>query len=250
MLVRLSLLILVLVLALVVPVRAFDPSLATPVQMLQQIKLKQDITLANGPDVYLKLNELSTKHDQFNDPAPDLKTEASFAWMSNPAADGMKMNFTLRKGQTLLASIKAVAQKRGETVVDQKGYLLIFSAKHPALQETYTEPGSDDAGQLSQWLGAVIPPGETSIQLMQGPALVDFINGKFKESLSYNQTGAPAGPFDLKLDSSANASVGKCNVIGSWSYETLIRAYCQLLNLRWKITGNTVVMEPAPAAAK
>jgi hypothetical protein len=237
-----------MVLASSLLVRAFDPSTATPTQMLQQIKLKQDVTLPNRADVYLKLNDLSTKRDQLDDPAPDLKTEASFAWMSNPESDTKKMSFTFRKGETLLQAIKSVAQKRNETVVDQKSYLLIFAEKHPELQDNYAEPASDEAGQLAQWVGAIIPPGDTSIQLMPGPTLVDFINGKFKESLSYNQTGVPAGPFDFKLDPSANAAVGKCNVIGSWSYETLIRAYCQLLNLRWKITGNTVVVEPPPAA--
>ena len=238
----------VMALALFLPLRAFDPSLATPTQMLQQIKLKQDVTLPNGPDVYLKLNDLSTQHDKMDDPAPDLKTEAAFAWMSNPAADDKKLSFTLRKGQTLLAAIKSVAQKRNETVVDEKSYLLIFGEKHPALQDSYTEPGSDEAGQLEQWVGAIIPPGKTTLQLMPGPAFADFINGKFKESLSYNQTGIPAGPFDFKLDPSANAAVGKCNVVGSYSYDTLLRAYCQLLNLRWKITANSLVMEPAPPA--
>jgi hypothetical protein len=181
-----------------------------------------------------------------DDPAPDLKTDATFAWMSNPAEDAKKKSFTLRKGETLLQAIKTVAQQRNETAVDQKSYLLIFAAKHPELQDNYTEPGSDESGQLAQWMGAIIPPGETTLQAMLGPALADFINGKFKESLSYNQSGIPAGPFDFKLDPSANAAIGKCNAVGSWSYDTLIRAYCQLLNLRWKITGNEVVMEPAP----
>lgn len=235
-------------LALPAVARAFDPSTATPDQMLQQIKLTQDVTLPNGADIYLKLNDLSSKHDQLDDPAPDLKTEASIAWMSNPAEDAKKMSFTFHKGETLLHAIKSVAEKRSESVIDQKSYLLVLGEKHPELQDNYAEPGSDEAGQLAQWVGAIIPPGETSIQLMPGPAFADFINGKLKESLSYNQTGTPAGPFDFKLDPSANAAVGKCNVVGNWSYQTLIRAYCQLLNLRWKITGNTVVMEPPPPA--
>ncbi len=244
---RFSLLIFVLVLALSATTRAFDAQLATPVQMLQQIKLKQDVTLANGPDIYLKLNDLSSKHDQLDDPAPDLKTEASFAWMTNPSEDAKKASFTFHKGETLLQVIKAVAGKRNETLVDQKSYLLIFTEKHPELLDDYAEPASDLSGALGRWIGANIPPGKTSIQLMPGPALTDFINGKFKESLALypNQTD---GPFFFKPDASASAAIGKCNVIGSFSYETLVRAYCQLLNLRWKIDGNTVVMEPPPPA--
>jgi hypothetical protein len=241
------LLISVLALGLSVTARAFDVETATPVQMLQQIKLKQDVTLPNGPDVYLKLNDLSSHHDQFNDPAPDLKTEAAFAWMSDPAEDAKKVSFTFHKGESLLQAIKSVAQARHEIAVDQKSYVLIFPEKHPELQDDYMEPSSDVSGALGRWIGAVIPPGKTSIQAMTGPAFTDFVNGKFKESLSYypNETD---GPFLFKLDPSVSADIGKCNVIGSWSYETLIRAYCQLLNLRWKITGNTVVMEPPPPA--
>lgn len=216
-------------------------------KLLQKIKLKQDVTLANGPDIYLKLNDLSSKHDQLDDPAPDLKTEAAFAWMSNPAEDTKKTSFTFHKGETLLQVIKAVAAKRNESVVDQKSYLLIFGEKHPELQDDSMEPASDVSGALGRWIGAVIPPGKTSIQALPGPAFTDFINGKFKESLSL-YPGQTDGPFDFKLDPSANTAIGKCNVIGSFSYETLIRAYCQLLNLRWKITGNTVAMEPPPAA--
>jgi hypothetical protein len=237
-------------LALALPLRALDlfaPEVITPVVMLQKIKLKQDVTLQNGPDIYLKLNDLSSKHDQFDDPAPDLKTEASFAWASNPAEDAKKLNFTFHKGETLLQVIKSVASQRHETVVDQKSYLLIFGEKHPDLQDDYAETSSDVSGALGRWIGANIPPGKTSIQAMPGPAFTDFVNGKFKESLAL-YPGQTDGPFFLKLDATANAAIGKCNVIGSFSYETLVRAYCQLLNLRWKITGNTVVMEPAPAA--
>jgi hypothetical protein len=238
--------------ALAFPLRAFDifaPQVVTPVVMLQKIKLKQDVTLANGPDIYLKLNDLSSKHDQLDDPAPDLKTEAAFAWMSNPAEDAKKTSFTFHKGETLLQVIKAVASQRHETVVDQKSYILIFPEKHPELQDEYAEASSDVSGALGRWIGANIPPGKTTIQALPGPAFADFINGKFRESLSYFP-GQTDGPFFLKPDPSANAAIGKCNVIGSYSYETLVRAYCQMLNLRWKITGNTVVMEPPPAPAK
>jgi hypothetical protein len=240
----------VVALALTLPLRAFDifaPEVVTPVKMLQKIKLKQDATLTNGPDIYLKLNDLSSKHDQFDDPAPDLKTEASFAWMSNPAEDGKKTSFTFHKGQTLLQVIKAVAAQRHETAVDEQSYILIFGEKHPGLQDNYAEPDNDVSGALGRWIGANIPPGKTSIQAMPGPAFTDFVNGKFKESLAL-YPGQTDGPFFLKPDASANAAIGKCNVIGSFSYETLVRGYCQLLNLRWKITGNTVVMEPPPAA--
>src|ERR1700759_1154415 len=125
-------------LVLVLPLRAFDPFApdpVTPVSLLQQIKLKQDVTLANGPDIYLKLNDLSSKHDEMDDPAQDLKTEASFAWMANPSEDAKKASFTFHKGESLLQVIKAVAGKRNETVVDQKSYLLIFPEKHPELQD-------------------------------------------------------------------------------------------------------------------
>jgi hypothetical protein len=231
-----------MVLALSALARGFDPMMATPVQMLQQIKLTKDVTLDNGPDIYLKLNDLSSKHDEMDDPAPDLKIEASFAWMSNPAEDAKKMSFAFRKGETLLQAIKQVAQKRNETVVDQKSYLLIFGEKHPDLQDDYMEPASDVSGALGRWIGATIPPGKIAVQGLTGLTFTDFINGKFRESLSYD-TSEPAGPFTLQIDPHAMAGVWKCNVIGSWSYETLIRAYCQLLDLRWKITGNTVVLE-------
>jgi len=237
------------VLALVLPLRAFDlfaPQPVTPVSLLQKIKLKQDVTLANGPDIYLKLNDLSSKHDQLDDPAPDLKTEAAFAWMANPVEDAKKMNFTFHKGETLLQVIKSVAAQRRETVVDQKSYILIFADKHPPLAENYMEPASDITGALGRWIGANIPPGKTSVQAMPGPAFTDFVNGKFRESLAL-YPGQTDGPFFLKSDPSASAAIGKCNVIGGFSYETLVRAYCQLLNLRWKIAANTVVMEPAPA---
>jgi len=236
--------------ALAFPLQAFDifaPEVVTPVVMLQKIKLKQDVTMQNGPDIYLKLNDLSSKHDQFDDPAPDLKTEASFAWMSNPAEDAKKTTFTFHKGETLLQVIKAVASQRHETVVDQKSYILIFGEKHPELQNDYAEASNDVSGALGRWIGANIPTDKTSIQAMPGPAFADFINAKFRESLAL-YPGQTDGPFFLKPDPSANAAIGKCNVIGSYSYETLIRAYCQLLNLRWKITGNNVVMEPPPPA--
>jgi hypothetical protein len=240
-----------MVLALALPLRAFDifaPQTVTPVSLLQKIKLKQDVTLANGPDIYLKLNDLSSKHDQLDDPAQDLKTEAAFVWMSNPGEDAKKTNFAFHKGETMLQVIKAVAAQRHETVVDQKSYILIFAEKHAELQDNYMEPSSDVSGALGRWIGANIPPGKTSIQAMPGPAFTDFVNGKFRESLSYFP-GQTDGPFFLKPDASANTEIGKVNVIGGFSYETLVRAYCQLLNLRWKIAANTVVMEP-PAAAK
>jgi hypothetical protein len=242
----------VLALAIALPVRAFDlfaPNVITPVKMLEKIKLKQDVTLANGPDIYLKLNDLSSKHDHFDDPAPDLKTEASFVWMSNPGEDAKKTNFTFHKGETLLQVIKAVATQRHETEVDQKSYILILGEKHPELQDDYAEASSDVSGALGRWIGANIPPNKTSIQAMPGPAFADFVNAKFRESLALFP-GQTDGPFFLKPDPSANTAIGKCNVIGSFSYETLIRAYCQLLNLRYKIAGNTVVMEPSPASAK
>jgi hypothetical protein len=240
-----------MMLPLGLPLRAFDlfaPQTVTPVSLLQKIKLKQDVTLANGPDIYLKLNDLSSKHDQLDDPALDLKTEAAFVWMSNPGEDTKKTSFTFHKGETLLQVIKAVALQRHETVVDQKSYILIFAEKHAELQENYMEPSSDVSGALGRWIGANIPPGKTSVQAMPGPAFTDFVNGKFRESLALFP-GQTDGPFFLKLDPSANIAIGKCNVIGSFSYETLVRAYCQLLNLRWKITDNTVVMEP-PTLAK
>jgi hypothetical protein len=177
-----------MVVAVALPLRAFDifaPQTVTPVSLLQKIKLKQDVTLANGPDIYLKLNDLSSKHDQLDDPAQDLKTEAAFVWMSNPGEDAKKTSFTFHKGETLLQVIKAVAAQRHETVVDQKSYILIFAEKHPELQENYMEPSSDVSGALGRWIGANIPPGKTSIQAMPGPAFTDFVNGKFRESLSY-----------------------------------------------------------------
>jgi hypothetical protein len=167
--------------------------------------------------------------------------------MSNPAEDAKKISFTFHKGETLLQVIKSVAGKRNETAIDQKSYILIFGTKHPDLVDDYAEASSDVSGALGRWIGANIPPGKTSIQAMPGPAFTDFVNGKFKESLAL-YPGQTDGPFFLKPDASADAAIGKCNVIGSFSYETLVRAYCQLLNLRWKITGNTVVMEPPPAA--
>ena len=158
-------------LVLALPLRAFDifaPEVVTPVKMLQKIKLKQDVTLANGPDIYLKLNDLSSKHDQFDDPAPDLKTEASFVWMSNPSEDAKKTSFTFHKGETLLQVIKAVASQRHETAVDQQSYILIFGEKHPGLQDNYAEPNNDVSGALGRWIGANIPPARRASRRCPG----------------------------------------------------------------------------------
>ena len=226
---------------------AINYDTATPVQMLQNIKLTTAVTLENGPDVYAKLNALSRQHTQLQDPAPDLNTVASIAWLANPSVDSKKMSIMLPAGTSLFQAAQAIALKRGEEAIDQRNYILIVPAKHQALLKTYLETGGDETGPLlDRWFGAIIPPGVTDLEAIDLPTLTDFINGKFKESLAYDPSET-AGPFTIKITPLGGAKAAKFSAIGEWSYRTLVEACCQLLDLRWKIVGSNVVVEPPNA---
>ena len=219
---------------------SYSDKIMSPVQILVNTMLINDIVLDNSSEIYLNAANFLNKPSTVKSPISDISSSTvCLAWASNPKADNQIYQITLHKNTSIFKAIEQIAKRRNEILVDKGNYIVIRPSNEEFVRTTNKVISTGTQSDLERQIDAAIL---TRISLIQpeGGTMEKFINAKLAESGRLFFKGKNTEPFTFKISEEAKSEIPKVNIIGNWTYRDLMEAICDLTGLRWLIDGKTL----------
>lgn len=222
-----------------IPLWAISPM--SPAEAWAKFRLKKDLTLVNGVDIY----ETFAAHYhadgvlEFGGAEPN-PYDLSLAWQTNSVANKQAFTLKLLTGTTILKALKEIADRRGERVTAQGNHVLIAPAARAPMQLD-NQRRYDHETELDRLLFSVIA---CSIVIHEpvDDDLERFLNAKLQQTWDFGKTATPC-PYRIQTSVAARKRMTNIHLLGTWAYVELLDVVAYLGDVRWKAEGTVIQID-------
>jgi hypothetical protein len=220
--------------------KATNDAMLTPSEILDKSRLKKEIQLANGAEVYMEVVKL---FDENGTVAPGQEgmtsRDVNMAWKSNPEADKQSFTLVCSKGMSVMDVIQELTKRRLEKLAITKNNIVITPVVKDGSSVHYQKKGGTASNLeilLDQFISASL-----LIREPEGIDIETLINARFQYAWRGSHDEGTS-PFNIKVVGNAQKRTNTFNLIGYWTYKELFNSIEQTTGLKWHVEGNTVIL--------
>ena len=214
-------------------------------------RLHRELTLANGPDIYMEVARLFDQEGALEGEAFGWtgSRDLNWVWKGNAGADALAFTMTWPKGTKVLEVMREIARRRAERLEVVEDTALIITPAAEALRpRTFQQKSTGASAELDQVMEELLV-ASIVLHAPDGGGLEEFLNHQFQRSrdafraLPGNANLPAASPFRVKISAAARETTGAVNLLGWYTYRGLFDRISLCGGLRWHIDGSTVIFE-------
>lgn len=212
----------------------------SPAEAWARFKIKKELTLTNGPDIYESFaNHYNTAGTIEHGLGDHNYYDLTLAWESHLEADTQAFSLTVPEGTTVLKALEKIAEQRKERLTTCGNYLLVTAATRAPMKNDKRKK-YDHAAEFDRLMFTFIA-SSIIIREPEG-GLDDFLNAKLQQTWELSHPSSPC-PYRVKSSDAAQKSMSNANLLGIWSYGELFEVLAYLSDLRWQINGTTIQID-------
>lgn len=230
--------------------RDYGASNCNMVRFIDHSTLMNEVSLVNGPRIYMQVAELYDQPEALYGKAypTERSSDLGWVWKSNPTADRLAFILTWPKGTPVKDMLIEIARRRSERL-EIADALFITPGSEPPKPKTFQQKSIGAEPGLDKMLGRLLVHS-IILDSPDGEGLEDFMNLQFQRSYESDreEAGHPknadgASPYRIKLSAAAKEKAGGVNFLGCPTYSMLFDIVSLCCGLQWHVAGNTVLFE-------
>lgn len=214
-------------------------------------RLHRELTLANGPDIYMEVARLFDQEGALEGEAFGWtgSRDLNWVWKGNPGADAPAFTLRWPKGTKVLEVMREIARRRSERLEVVEDTALIITPAAEALRpKTFQQKSTGASAELDKLMEELLV-ASIVLHAPDGGGTEEFLNHQFQRSrdalraLPGHENLPAASPFHVKMSAAARETTGAVNLLGWYTYRGLFDRISLCCGLRWHIDGSTVIFQ-------